>query len=188
MTRDLRPGPGPADPGIVDVLLSHPAVAEAEIVSAAELSDRPVAAVVTRRRTNGWELRQFLRLQVDDEELPDLIAVMRNFPRDGDGATDLDALRGQLASLPGLYRFVPPRDELESWLVSLWETTIGQSGIGVADGFLELGGHSLSGLSALSEIKATHGVQISLSDLFAMKTIDRLAAAIRSARHDGRDR
>jgi acyl carrier protein len=163
-------------------LMSHPQVSGAEVVWMKDLSERPVVAVVTNGLATGPELRQHLKTALDEAEIPELIAILPEIPRTGAERVDLTALREQLAAVPTVYRFVPPRSDVERWLASLWTALLASDDLGIKDDFLELGGDSVSAISTLTEIHGTYGVEIAVADFFESATIENLAALIEAAR------
>jgi acyl carrier protein len=163
-------------------LMSHPQVSSAEVVWMKDLSERPVVAVVTNGLATGPELRQHVKTALDDGDVPELIAILPEIPRNGAEHVDLAALRDQLTVLPTVYRFVPPRSDVERWLAALWMTLLASDDLGIKDDFLELGGDSVSAISTLNEIAGTYGVEIAVADFFESATIEGLAALIEAAR------
>jgi acyl carrier protein len=155
-------------------LLSHPRVGNAEVIDLPDMSARPVALVVADGLVTGLELRQHLLAELAGTDVPDIIAVVPEI--------ELSVVRGQLDELPGVYRFVPPRSEVEKWLAALWAEMLGGHDLGIRDDFLELGGDSVSAISTLTEIHDYYGAEISIADFFSCATIERLAALVESAR------
>lgn len=178
--RSVSPSPQASD--IQQALMSHPQVSGAEVVSLPDLEDRSVAAVVTDGFATGPELRQHIKTALGEAGIPDLIAILPEIPRTAEADVDLDALLDQLAILPTVYRFVPPRSDVQRWLAELWTALLGRPDLGIRDDFLELGGDSVSAISTLAEIHATYGVEIAIADFFDSATIERLAALIEATR------
>jgi acyl carrier protein len=158
--------------------MAHPEVEDAEAAFIPELTARPVVAVVTGDFVSGPELRRHVRVKLGEASAPDLVAILPELPRTPERALDLAALRDQIQGTASVYRFRPPHSAVECWLAELWRGLLSQPDVGASDDFLELGGDSLSATAVLTEIHAAYGVQISLTDLFELATIDRLAAAI----------
>lgn len=74
---------------------------------------------------------------------------------------------------------IPPRDDVERSLVELWESLLGESGIGIRDDFFGLGGHSLIAVRLFTKIRRQYGVDLSLATLFQAPTIEKCAELIR---------
>ena len=73
---------------------------------------------------------------------------------------------------------VAPRNELESALVALFGQVLGLERVGVTDDFFHLGGHSLLATQLLSRINSGLDLELSLRQLFAASTVERLAVVI----------
>jgi acyl carrier protein len=166
-------------------LLSHPRVEDAAAVCLPGLTARPVAAVVAGNFVSGPELRRHVEVTLGSGQVPDLVALLPALPRTPQGDLDLAALRSQVETVPSVYRYTPPGTETERWLAGMWGTLLGRPGIGTGDDFLELGGDSLSATIVLTEIHATYGVTVCLTDLFELGTVGRLAAAVDARRDQG---
>lgn len=76
--------------------------------------------------------------------------------------------------------YVAPRDEVETELVRVWESVLGQE-VDVEDDFFDLGGHSLLATRLLNRIEHRLGVELSLASLLDASTVERQAALIRKA-------
>lgn len=165
-----------------EALLSHSGVTDAELVSIEELSSRPVLVAAVDGHVGGAEIRQYLRRALGASGIPETIVTLPALPRDQQGCLDEGALDREVGGLTSVYRFVAPGSDLEQWLTSLWESAIGEHGIGIQDDFFDAGGHSVSAISILTEISAVQGIQLTLEEFFARPTISGLAAAIEAAR------
>ncbi len=73
--------------------------------------------------------------------------------------------------LPGGTPFVAPEGELQQQLAALWESLLDLSGIGAADDFFALGGHSLLLTRALSRLKRERGLVLPVEAAFETPTI-----------------
>jgi thioesterase domain-containing protein/acyl carrier protein len=74
---------------------------------------------------------------------------------------------------------VPPRDEMEASLKSIWEKTLKISPLSVRDNFFELGGHSFLAAKLFAETEKRLGKRVPLSMLIENPTIETLANCIR---------
>jgi thioesterase domain-containing protein len=81
--------------------------------------------------------------------------------------------------------YVPPCNELQSQLVSLWEEALQARPIGVRDDFFELGGHSLSAVQVAAAIGKMLDRALSPGLLFETPTIESLSSRLASARSGG---
>jgi acyl transferase domain-containing protein/acyl carrier protein len=74
--------------------------------------------------------------------------------------------------------YLAPRTELERHLAAIWQELLGIEPVGIEDDFLEIGGHSLLALQAISRIQERLRADVSLNTLLEAGTIARLAALI----------
>ncbi len=80
--------------------------------------------------------------------------------------------------------YVPPRDEVETELIRIWKSVLGQE-VDVLDDFFDLGGHSLLAGRLLNRIEDRLGVELSLASLLDASTVERQAELIRSSGRKG---
>jgi len=74
--------------------------------------------------------------------------------------------------------YVAPSNELEQFIVDIWEKIFGFNKIGVHDYWFELGGDSLTVVQLFSRIKAVYPVDISVNLFFENPTVANLAEMI----------
>ncbi|MFI5836654.1 type I polyketide synthase [Micromonospora sp. NPDC051300] len=72
----------------------------------------------------------------------------------------------------------PPGTDLERALVELWTQLLGAQPIGIHDSFLDLGGHSLLATQLTARLEDRFGVAVTVEQLFALRTVARLAEHI----------
>lgn len=73
-------------------------------------------------------------------------------------------------------KYCPPRNELETRLISLWEHVLGVLNVGINDNFFDLGGDSLSAVQIISKANKL-GIKIAPNQLFQHQTISELSNA-----------
>ena len=61
--------------------------------------------------------------------------------------------------------YVAPRNDMEEAIANIWQEILGVEPIGVNDSFFDLGGHSLLAIQALSRLKETFQVELSMGSL-----------------------
>jgi hypothetical protein len=74
--------------------------------------------------------------------------------------------------------YVAPRDAIEAQLAGIWQAALGVKRVGVADYFLDLGGHSLSLMRVLADIERAFGVTVGGEEVLTL-TLGKLAGACR---------
>src|SRR5207253_947469 len=77
------------------------------------------------------------------------------------------------------HTFVPPRDELETKLVDIWQKILSRSRVGIYDNFFDLGGYSLLAVRLMRRIEQTWGKRLPIVALFQTPTIESLANLLR---------
>ncbi|HEY6352691.1 MAG TPA: amino acid adenylation domain-containing protein [Candidatus Angelobacter sp.] len=71
--------------------------------------------------------------------------------------------------------YVPPGNEVEAQICSLWQELLGIAQIGIHDSFFEIGGNSLMATQLLSRLRKTFKTEIRLTAIFENSTIAQLA-------------
>jgi acyl transferase domain-containing protein/acyl carrier protein len=74
--------------------------------------------------------------------------------------------------------YVPPRDDVERKLTSIYQELLGGELIGVNDNFFDLGGNSLIGIQLISRLKQELAIEISINHLFQFPSIAELALVV----------
>jgi acyl transferase domain-containing protein/acyl carrier protein len=80
--------------------------------------------------------------------------------------------------------FVPPRNELETALVNIWQSLLGIEGIGIDDNLFDLGGDSLLAIQIISRIRENLRTEIALRSIFETPTIAGLVGSIERQQQD----
>ncbi|RLT97979.1 non-ribosomal peptide synthetase [Ketobacter sp.] len=123
-------------------------------------------------------LRAQLRESLPDFMVPAAITVMDALPLTPAGKIDRKALPRPVAIQLGGAEYVAPRNDVESALVTIWESFMPVERIGVTDNFFELGGHSLVGVRIMAKVNKTFGLQLQVAALLTTQTIEKLAQLI----------
>jgi acyl carrier protein len=93
----------------------------------------------------------------------------------------LAALNRKVGPRPDIAQtFVPPREELEQTLASIWCEVLRLQEVGTRDRFSDLGGTSIQLVRVHSLLVERVGAQVSLTTMFEHPTIIELAAALKS--------
>ncbi|HKV37024.1 MAG TPA: SDR family NAD(P)-dependent oxidoreductase [Pyrinomonadaceae bacterium] len=98
-----------------------------------------------------------------------------NLTNIADNATVARAAHARPADLQS--PFVPPRNEIEQRLATIWQEMLGIEGISIHDNFFELGGDSVKAIQISVKINEA-GLQFSPQQLFQSQTIAELAAIL----------
>jgi thioesterase domain-containing protein/acyl carrier protein len=173
---------------IESVLMQHPKVREAAVVLHDQpgLEKRLVAYMVydpEQHAPTSEEMRIFVKKNLPDYMVPYILISMEVMPLTSTGKID----RLALPKIENVFEldqdYVPPRDETEMKLVSIWEEVLGLSPIGIKNDFFQLGGHSLLAAKLISETEAAFDKKMDLAMLSEAATIEGMAEHLRT---DGR--
>lgn len=127
----------------------------------------------------------FTPVIVSTTDLHARIARWINPQRASDKKAEITSTTSAAHARPNLPNpFLPPRNELESTLVNIWQALLGIEGIGIHDNLFELGGDSLLAIQIISRIRETLHCEIALRSIFEEPTIAGLAAAIERQQQD----
>jgi amino acid adenylation domain-containing protein len=166
-------------------LVSHPDVAAAVVH---QHDGRLVAYLVAQPGRPGPDPRE-LRGHVADSlpamVVPRFYVTLPRFPLNPAGKVDRAALPA-----PGpapVREYVAPSTDLQRQLAGIWSAVLGVDRVGVADHFLDAGGHSLAGMRILTRVARQLGVRLTLADLMRAGTVAGLADLVASRGQDTSD-
>jgi len=173
---------------IEDRLLKHPAVKEAFImVKGGENDDKYICAYMvpgdmeffTEKRKAETALKQYLTKDLPDYMHPNYYVFLAEMPLTHNKKVNRNALPEP--DILGNTQYLPPSNETEERLVSIWSTVLGlNKKIGCNENFFVLGGHSLKAIILIGKIRRQMGIDIPLAQLFTNPTIKLLARYIRN--------
>ena len=81
--------------------------------------------------------------------------------------------------------FAAPVDATEIVIAGLFHAVLGIKDVGIDDNFFDLGGHSLLGVKLVNGIQEGFGVELGISELFALPTVRSLARTVEARRKAG---
>ncbi len=137
------------------------------------------AYLVTADGTVPPDLHAHLAARLPAYMLPSVCVVLDRLPLNANGKIDRKALPVPDARA-GSAGFEPPATDTELRLVALWEEVLERPGLGVADDFFRLGGHSLRLVRLQTRIRGVFGLDLPLAELFRAPTVRAMAAVIDS--------
>ncbi|HWD29928.1 MAG TPA: non-ribosomal peptide synthetase [Rhizomicrobium sp.] len=173
---------------IENILLTHPAIAQAVAFAAphASLGEEVAAAAVLRDgpRPTLDELHAFLLAQLSLAKVPRRIVFLPELPKGPTGKLRRIGLASQLGFATARPRKTPvaPRTALEETLVRIWREALNDDDIGIEDDFFDLGGNSLAAMRIANAVAAATAVELQLSEFLRSPTIAALALAITEQR------
>jgi acyl-CoA synthetase (AMP-forming)/AMP-acid ligase II len=165
-----------------DVLLEHPAVAEAVTfaVSHATLGEDVASAVVLRTQAAATptDIRQFAIGRIADFKVPRQVLIVQKIPKGPTGKVQRIGLAAKLGLADRAavtQAFVAPRTPIEKALAGIWAELLHVEQVGVHDNFFALGGDSLMATRVLIRMHEIMHIGVEVSRFFAAPTIAEMA-------------
>ncbi len=176
-----RGGENIAPREIDEILLTHPAVAQAVTFAIPHpaYGETVAAAVVLKEGVlaSEAELRHFAASRLAEFKVPQRIVMVDAVPKGPTGKLQRIGLYEKLkAELEVDY--VPPSTPIHKILVSIFATVLERSGIGIHDHFFDLGGDSLGAGRVITRIERELEVAIPISVFFLAPTVAELAEEV----------
>ncbi len=127
------------------------------------------------------DLRIFLQERLPEHMIPSSFVKLATMPLTPNGKVDRRALpEPSAADAEVAENFDEPKDALESQLVSIWQSVLGKSPIGIRQSFFDLGGHSLLAVRLMHRMEQVFGTKMPITTLFQAPTIEHLAELLRT--------
>lgn len=166
--------------GEIEAVLGRQPGVETAVVVARQ--DRPgekrlvAYAVVADGHSLGIEdLRNAMQDRLPGYMVPSVIMLQDELPLTANGKVDRDALPIPDTKDQPREKYLPPRDDLEAYIVEIWRTLLGIEKVGVSDNFFDLGGHSLLLGQVHARLVEKLHREIPMADLFQYPTVESLA-------------
>lgn len=108
--------------------------------------------------------------------IPTSYTFLERIPRNQRGKVDYKEL--EQVPIHDATNFVPPENEVQRRLISIWEKILGVPNIGIDDNFIKLGGNSLNVISLVSGISNEFQIRLPLGVVFKNTTVRKLAQVL----------
>ncbi|HEX7771265.1 MAG TPA: amino acid adenylation domain-containing protein, partial [Pyrinomonadaceae bacterium] len=168
---------------IESALVQHSSIRDAVVVAREDTpgEKRLVAyLIVEPGAPDVSEWRVWLMRKLPEYMVPAAFVSLPEFPRTPNGKVDRRALPAPDASRPEQREaYVAPRDQLEQFLVDLWQRALGLKQIGVNDNFFDSGGNSLKGAILINRLQELLGEYVYVVAIFDAPTVAGLAKYLR---------
>ncbi len=138
------------------------------------------AYIVSGLTLTSTELREYLSGYLPGYMIPAYFVKIDKIPLTTSGKVDRKSLPGPEKRLEVKTEYMPPGDEVEKQLVEIWQELLKIPRVGIADNFIEIGGHSLLVMKMAIQIESRFGIEITLGDIFNRPTIAQIAQHIHS--------
>ncbi|CAF2107000.1 unnamed protein product [Rotaria magnacalcarata] len=119
------------------------------------------------------DLKEYMETKLPDYMIPNRLMQLEKIPVTTSGKLDVKALPDIDFSV-GENNYCAPRNELEAKLCAIWSDLLVVEKVGITDDFFRLGGDSIGSLQVVSRVRQDIGLCISVKDIFAFKTIEKL--------------
>ncbi|MBV8674842.1 MAG: hypothetical protein JOZ33_15550 [Acidobacteriaceae bacterium] len=169
-----------------DLLLGESSVATANAVITVDTSGKPVLAAYITGKDGQLPSAVSVRAHLKSAAPPHLssaeILPVATISYRLDGSVDAASLPVP-GSVPQAATedsgYIPPRDDLEKTLVSIWESVLGVRPIGIRTNFFTLGGYSLMIVRLFANINRSLSLSLPITTIFNAPTIEQLADIVR---------
>ncbi|MGB3464196.1 MAG: amino acid adenylation domain-containing protein, partial [Cyclobacteriaceae bacterium] len=154
---------------IENTLLQHDDVGQVVVIAKQIRSDENelVAYFTAEQQLDTGELHNYLKAALPAFMIPSYMIQLDALPLTVNGKIDKKSLPDpeQTVNKTGS-DYVAPESELETSMVSLWESVLGKGQIGMNDNFFDLGGNSLKAMKLLSSLRFSQEKTIQLTDIY----------------------
>jgi acyl-coenzyme A synthetase/AMP-(fatty) acid ligase/acyl carrier protein len=175
---------------IETILLSHPQLRHATVLSNADLQQRQpsLVAVYTtadKKSVPASELQAYLLGSMPEFMVPHRFLFLEEWPLTVEGKTDRLGLNSRarwlemdLELVGQRPAYAAPRTPTEVELAELWSALLLVGKPSIDDDFFDLGGHSLLAMELLAKIQERFSLKLSVTQFFEQNTIRKIALAI----------
>jgi acyl-CoA synthetase (AMP-forming)/AMP-acid ligase II len=183
-TREIinRGGEKIAPQEIDEVLVDHPAVAEAVTfaVPHATLGEDVASAIVLRPNAAATPnaIRRFAIGRLADFKIPRQVVIVTELPKGPTGKVKRVGMAAKLGFENGGIgprTFLAPRTFVEGELAQIWAKVLKTEKVGIHDNFFALGGDSLLATEVLAHIHNTLLIDVEVSSIFEAPTVAEMA-------------
>ncbi|WP_240492517.1 condensation domain-containing protein, partial [Photorhabdus namnaonensis] len=155
---------------IETALATHPQVKQAVVIDREHNGHKIlVAYLVTTGELSDDSLTGHLSSRLPEYMLPASFTFIDAVPLTLNGKLDRHALPEPVWEDRDSY--VAPRNALETQLCAIWQDVLGLERVGIEDNFFRIGGNSLTAIRLTTAIRRILATEVSLAQLFALKTI-----------------
>ncbi|MBS0358817.1 MAG: amino acid adenylation domain-containing protein, partial [Proteobacteria bacterium] len=170
---------------IESILSTHPKIKQTCVLlknnNVARGSEYLISYYVSEKELLTEDLRKYLESSLPEYMIPSFFVWMQAFPLTETGKLNYHALpEPQLKREENKY--IQPRTQLESDLLQIWIELLKFSEVGVTDDFFKVGGNSISAIRLVSLINIKLSSQITVRDIFDLRTIEKIAYLVQKTR------
>ncbi len=168
---------------------------ENDIIKFTDISDATVISVdsgsklcayyISKNEINISDLRKFLSTLLPNYMVPNYFVRMEKFPHTPNGKIDKKALPTDIVTKDS--KIVPPRNDIDKFLIDTLKSNLSLNEISIDDSFLEIGGDSLVAIKLSTILSSKFNCNFSVKDIFENPIISDLSDLISSKSADSLD-
>ena len=167
---------------IICALDNHPQIEKSEVLSRLSNAgtNELMAYFTSKENLDISVLRVYLAGLIPSYMIPSYFVQIPEFPLTANGKIDRKALPlPEQADHESTVKYIPPKNETERIITTVWQDVLGQKKISVEDNFFHLGGDSIKAILIQTKLYRA-GFPIQIRDLFEHPTAAGLARQIES--------
>ncbi|WP_010248511.1 non-ribosomal peptide synthetase [Acetivibrio cellulolyticus] len=145
------------------------------------------AYYVSDKELNAAELKENISKELPSYMVPSYFVRLENLPLTLNGKIDKRLLPEPDTDVNLGSEYIEPTNETEEHLVDIWKNILGVDRVGIKDNFFDIGGNSILLIQMHSKIDKQYPGKVSMTDIFAHTTIEKLSELIRGSEEDIRD-
>ncbi|MGE7888632.1 non-ribosomal peptide synthetase [Bacillus cereus] len=174
------------EPGEVErIMLKHPKVKEAVVlVNEGKVNNEKELFLyyALKGEESTKELKNFLNKYLPAYMIPTSFIEVDSMPLTINGKIDIGKLPVRHISNTNLP--LPPKNDIQRYLVDLWSNVLGIEQIGVDDNFYDLGGNSLYAVVISSRIQKKFNIKFPFSKILRLLTVEEISKEISLSRKE----
>ncbi|MDJ0726781.1 MAG: long-chain-fatty-acid--CoA ligase [Prochloraceae cyanobacterium] len=157
---------------------THPQIKEVVAIALEDRTDNKYIVAYIVRRSESLtirEVRNFLKQKLPDYMIPSFFVMLEALPLTPNGKIDRHILPAPDIEENRQVEFIPPRNDTEEAIASIFISVLKLKRVGIHDNFFELGGHSLLATQVISRLQQTFKIEFPLRALLESPTVAELS-------------
>jgi amino acid adenylation domain-containing protein len=170
---------------IESVIAEDPRIKQVAVIAREDVpGDQRLVAYISVRDGDHLQIRDLraqLSKRLPEYMVPSDFQQLDVFPLTPNGKADRKALLALESVCPAAapdHQPQPPRTDVESAIVAMWEEVLRIPRVGANDNFFELGGHSLLAAGVMSRVRERYNIALPLRTIFEAPTLAAFASRI----------
>ncbi|WP_243129661.1 condensation domain-containing protein, partial [Clostridium sp. HBUAS56017] len=159
---------------VENAILSNKKIKEVVVVAKEDKNGNKYlcAYIVSNEKVVVGEIKEYLLKDLPQYMIPAYFVQLEKLPLNLNGKVDKKSLPEPDVIVEVGTKYIAPRNKVEEKLADIWEKVLHIQRVGVKDNFFDVGGHSLNLTMLMTSIHKKFEVNISISQLFKLTTIE----------------